>query len=74
MLKHTSSGNILMEVDSGDNLKNNYTSSGSMLMEVDWGGKLTINSMVDGELMKLTQMDTTSLKLTGEAMVPVPTI
>ena len=26
-----------------------------------------------GEIMKLTQMDTTSLKLTEEAMVPVPT-
>ena len=26
-----------------------------------------------GELMKLTQMDTTSLKLTGEAIIPVPT-
>ena len=45
--KHTSSGNMLMEVDWGGNLKNNYTSSGSMLMEVDWGGKLIINSMVD---------------------------
>ena len=74
MLKHTSSVNMLIEVDWGDNLKTNYTSSGSMLMEVDWGGKLIINCMVDGELMKLTQIDTTSLKLTGEAMVPVPTI
>ena len=47
MLKHKSSGNMLMEVDWGGNLKNNYTSCGSMLMEVDWGGKLLINSMVD---------------------------
>ena len=46
-LKHTSSGNMLMEVDWGGNLKHNYTSSGSMLMEVDWGDKLIINSMVD---------------------------
>ena len=70
-LIHTSCGYMLMEVDWGGNLKHNYTSSGSMLMEVDWGGKLVINSR---ELMKLPQMDTTSLKLTGEAMVPVPTI
>ena len=47
MLKHTSSGNMLMEVDWGGNLKNNYSSSGSMLMEVDWGGKLIMKSMVD---------------------------
>ena len=47
MLKHTSSGNMLMEVEWGGNLKHNYTSSGSMLMEVDWGDKLIINSMVD---------------------------
>ena len=47
MLKHTSNGNMLMEVDWGGNLKHNYTSSGSMLMEVDWGGKLIANSMVD---------------------------
>ena len=47
MHKHISSGNMLMEVDWGGNLKHNYTSSGSMLMEVDWGGKLIINSMVD---------------------------
>ena len=47
MLKHASSGNMLMEVDWGGNLKHNYTSSGSILMEVDWGGKLLINSMVD---------------------------
>ena len=47
ILKHTSSGNMLMEVDWGGNLKHNYTSSGPMLMEVDWGGKLIISSMVD---------------------------
>ena len=74
MLKYMSSGNMLMDVDWGGYLKHNCTSSGPMLMEVDWRGKLIINSMVDWELMKLTQMDTTSLKLTGEAMVPVPTI
>ena len=47
MLKHTSSGNMLMEVDWGGTLKHNYTSSGSILMEGDWGDKLIINSMVD---------------------------
>ena len=47
MLKYTSSGCMLMEVDWGDKLKLNYTSSGCMLMEVDWGGKLIVNSMVN---------------------------
>ena len=45
--KHTSSGNMLMEVDWGRNLKHNYHSSGSMLMGVDWEGKLINNSMDD---------------------------
>ena len=72
-LKHTS-GNMLMEVDWGGNLKHNYTSSGSMLMEVNWGDKLIINSTVDWRTHETHQMDTTSLKLTGEAMVPGPTI
>ena len=47
-----------MEVDWRGKLKLNYTSCGCMLMEVDWGGKLIVSSMGDGELMKLTQMDT----------------
>ena len=46
MLKYTSSGCILMEVDLGGKLKLNYTSCGCMLMEGDWGGKLIANSMV----------------------------
>ena len=46
MLKYTSSGCMLMEVDWGGNLKLNYTSSRCMLVEVDWGGKLIANSMV----------------------------
>ena len=59
ILKHTLSGNMLMEVDWGGNLKHNYKSSGSMLMEVDWGGKLIINSMVDWGVHGTHQMDTT---------------
>ena len=47
MIKPTSSGNMLMEVDWGGNLKHNYTSCGFMLMEVDWECKLINNSMVD---------------------------
>ena len=47
MLKYTSSGCMLIEVDWGGNLKLNYTLCGCMLMEVDWGGKLIDNSMVD---------------------------
>ena len=46
MLKYTSNGCMLMEVDWGGNLKLNYTSCGCILMEVDWGGKLIANSMV----------------------------
>ena len=50
MLKHTSSGNMLKEVDWGGNLKHRYTSSGSMIVEVDWGDKLIINSIVDSRI------------------------
>ena len=67
------------EVDWGD-LKGeltkmlNYTSSGCMLMEVDRGGKLIVNSMVNWGVHENYQMDTTSLKLIGETMIPVATI
>ena len=74
MLKYTSNGCMVMEVDWGGNLKLIYTSCGCMLMEVDWGDKLIVNLWLTGELMELTQMDTTSLKLTGEAVIPDPTI
>ena len=37
-------------------------------------GRKTHTQWLTGELMKLTQMVTTSLKLTGEAMIQVPTI
>ena len=47
MLKDTSSGNILIEVDWGGSFKHNYTSSGSMLIDIDWGGNIIISSMVD---------------------------
>ena len=63
-----------MEVDVGGKLMLNYTSCGFMLMEVDWGGKLIVDPMVDLEVMKLTQLDTMSLKSTREAMIPVSTI
>ena len=63
-----------MEVNWGGKLKFNYTSCGCMLMEVAWVGKLIVNSIVDWGAIILTQMDITSLKLTGEAMIPVPTI
>ena len=48
-------------------------------MEVDWGGKLIANSMVywgahEPNPPPPPQIDTTSLKLTGEAMIPVPII
>ena len=65
MLKYISDECMLMEVDWGGNLKLNYTSCGV---------KLILNFMVDRELMELTQMDTTSMDFTQEAMVPVPTI
>ena len=73
-LNHTSCGCMLMEVDWGGNLKPNYTSCGCMLMHVNWGGKLILNSMVDWGANETTQMDTTPLMLTGEVMIPVPTI
>ena len=47
MLKYTSSGCMLMEVDWIGKLKLNHTSCGCMLIEVDWGGKLIVNSMAD---------------------------
>ena len=47
MLKYTSNGCLLMEVDWGGNLKLIHTSCECMLMEVDWGGKLILNSTVD---------------------------
>ena len=47
MLKYTSNGCMLMEVDWGGNLKLIHTSCGCMLMQVDWGGKLILNYMVD---------------------------
>ena len=47
LLKYTSNGCLLMEVDWGGNLKLIHTSCECMLMEVDWGGKLILNSMVD---------------------------
>ena len=47
MLKYTSNGCMLMEVDWGGNLKLIHTSCGCVLMEVDWGDKLILNSMVD---------------------------
>ena len=47
MLKYTSNGCMLMEVDWGGNLKLIHTSCGCMLMEVYWGGKLIDNYMVD---------------------------
>ena len=47
MLKYTSNGCMLMEIDWGGNLKLIHTSCGCMLMEVDWGGNLIDNSMVD---------------------------
>ena len=43
LLKYTSSGNMLMEVDWRGNLKLNCTSSGNMLIEADWRGKLKHN-------------------------------
>ena len=45
MLKYTSSGCMLMEVDWRGNLNFNYTSCGYMLMEVDCGGNLILNSI-----------------------------
>ena len=74
MLKHTSSGNMLMEVDWGGNFKHNYTSSGHMLMEVDWGGKLLINSMVDWGAHETHPNGHNISEIDSEAMVPVPTI
>ena len=53
MLKHTSSGNMLMEVDWGGNLKNNYVSSGSMLKKVDWGGKLIDTIYIKTQVFRL---------------------
>ena len=58
MLKYTSSGNMLMDVDWGGNFKLNYTSSGSMLMEADWEANSSIIT---------PQVDPCSWKLTGEA-------
>ena len=51
MLKYTSNGNMLIEVDWGDYLKLNYTSSRSMLMEADWGGKLKPNYTSCGSML-----------------------
>ena len=77
----TKHGPRLMEVDWGGKIKPNYTSSGCLLIQVDWGGKLKVNhinecmpSEVDWELMKPIKMDTASLKLIGEVMIPVFTI
>ena len=46
MLKYTSNGCMVMEVDWGGNPKLNYTSYGCMLMKVDWGGKLMADFMI----------------------------
>ena len=43
ILKYTSNGCMLMEVDWGGILKLNNTSSGCMLMEDDWGGNLKLS-------------------------------
>ena len=47
ILKYTSNGCMLMEVNWGGKIKLINTSCGYLLMEVDWGGKLIHNSMVD---------------------------
>ena len=47
MLKYTSNGCMLMELDWGGNLKLIHSSCGCMLMEGDWEDKLILNSMVD---------------------------
>ena len=74
MLKHTSSGSMLMQVDWGGKLKHNYTSSGSMLMEVDWGGKLIINSMVDSGAHETHPNGHNISEIDWKAMIPVPMI
>ena len=63
MLKYASNGCMLIKVDWGGNLI--HTSCGCMLIEVDWETNSYSTLWLTGKRMKLTPMDTTSLRLTG---------